>query len=76
MELERQKQLSRDYGFHLGSEYRGNNGARVVPLEIWEHAFDGSLLVRYNASHHDMDGGKWVTGDTTLNSMAHWLGTA
>lgn len=71
MELKLQLRLARDYGFNLGAEYHGTNGARVIPLEIWENAFDGALMVAYNAA--DKGQHNFARGDTSPSSMHHWL---
>lgn len=73
MNIEQQKRLAGSFGFNLCAEYRGNNGARIIPYEIWERAFDGAILVSYRAKHPKMDGGRWAEGDTTLNSLAAWI---
>lgn len=74
MDIETQKRIARDWGFNLCAEYRGNNGARVIPHTIWESAFDGSQMVGYRASHPDMNDGKFAEGDMTPNSLRAWIG--
>lgn len=73
MNINRQKKLAADYGFNLCAEYRGNNGARVIPHTISERSFDGQILVSYRAKHKAMDSGKWAEGDCTLSTMHNWI---
>ena len=49
-----------------GETYTGNNGATVLITSFWKD-YDGGLMVAYSA----MQDGKWMSGDTTPNSMYH-----
>ncbi len=71
MDIGQQNQIARRWGFKLGMPYRMQNGGEVIPLEIWERAFDGSQMVSYNARAKGER--EYQRGDTTPNSLLHMI---
>ena len=58
-----------------GDTHIANNGATVI-LKEFQMDCEGGLYIIYSVSHPDMNNGAWAAGDTTPNSMYHWLWSA
>lgn len=72
MDINQQNRLADRWNIKLGMEYRGRNGARVIPHSASNCPINGPYI-HYRASHPDMDGGKWAEGDMTPNAMHRWI---
>lgn len=74
MTANRQNRIANGAGFNLGQSYRMTNGNTIVPLEVWESSFDGSVMVSY-AAYADIND-KWERGDSTPATIAYQIAAA
>lgn len=68
MHIGQQNRIAAGANLKLGMVYHMKNGGEIIPLAVWERAFDGAILIHYKARGR-LDK-EWAEGDSTAATIA------